>query len=504
MNLIQKISEQAPKLLEQDLDEWIVPELSEHYSSKIRSLAVHAYGRQSISSESSLALQAFKERAKAELRTGMKTFLFVSQHWRSNRDINSYILTCLNRLANRVKADANSIKKVNNPICPACRIYGQRECLRYEGKLLRCDICSSKISEIEDRINSEHNSIILSALKSELRLRLVFSVHSRNGFRCPACEKFIPDSYFKRYGVSCPYDDCSWFGDGESDYPEIMVHPLGLNVHHNFSLNDSLGSRNGFEIGSGSSTSNSEWLDRLVTTDVNPEEHILINQEYDKELNTLLEVINDQIDSIKRNEAQDKSIQKLLMYQSYKNIINQSPEDMVGYLVHMKHSNVGSPIQSRIFQEYIKLIENNIPFNISRGNKQAAEVCSLLDQNLGLFLGHSDFEATIRKDHVIPNNTVETYTGGRKLKFFGPCFIGMLIDVVDRNTGESLKSKVKYYTFVQIKMDDDVAIGLPVTVSHFRIPSHYEMMHLVHLQRIRRSIVDSVYFRLNKHKRPIE
>ena len=53
-------------------------------------------------------------------------------------------------------------------------------------------------------------------------------------------------------------------------------------------------------------------------------------------------------------------------------------------------------------------------------------------------------------------------------------------------------------------MDKSVEPGTPVIVKHFRILPHYEMHSLVYLQRVRRAIVDSVYFRLNKKKRKVK
>jgi hypothetical protein len=481
--IIQKIAEKAQTLKEQDLDEWVVPELTKYYHPKLRSLAAYAYGASANSDGASVALQAFIARAKAEIRKGTHTFYFVSEHWRNNRDLNSYLLTCLNRLANRIKSDADSVKKTTVPICPACKIYNEKSYLKYEGKLLRCHTCFSEISRLEDLSQS-------AAIESELRLRKIFTLHSRAGSRCPECERFIPESYFQSYGTSCPYDDCFWFGS--KDGIEPMIHPLGLGSDNLLSLN--------LPVASGAFTGSrkAEWQDLLKSND-SAEARIEVSETYKNELLILNEVVDTQFNRIKRNNNGDKTfIQKLLMYQAYKNLIDKYPDDMISYLVYLKHSGTESPIQSRIFQEYIRLIENALPI-MHRGQ----EICSLLDPNLGLFLGVSEFNATVRGDGIIPNNTIETYTGGRKLKFFGPCFIGMLIDVVDRDSGKSIRNSVKNYTFVQIRMSGDITPGTPVKVTHFRIPSHYEMGGLVYLQRIRRKIVDSVYFRINGVKRKI-
>lgn len=180
-------------------------------------------------------------------------------------------------------------------------------------------------------------------------------------------------------------------------------------------------------------------------------------------------------------------------------MLEKYPEEMVSYLVHQKQ-NLDFPIQARIFQEYAGLVENCLPFSVKKRGEMV-DIVDLTDPNLSLFLGISKFEALVKGDHTIPNNTKETYTGGRKFKNYGPCFIGKLIDVIDSSTNYSLKSCVKEYSFVNITLDDSILPGTPVTVTHFRIQSHYEMDSLVHLQRIRRHLVDSVYFRLNKKKR---
>jgi len=78
----------------------------------------------------------------------------------------------------------------------------------------------------------------------------------------------------------------------------------------------------------------------------------------------------------------------------------------------------------------------------------------------------------------------------------------LLVDVEDLSTGESIFNKVKSYTFVQINTED-VDPGTRVKITHFRIPSHYEMGSLVYLQRIRRKIVDSVYYnKFGKKRKP--
>src|SRR5690606_4475870 len=100
-------------------------------------------------------------------------------------------------------------------------------------------------------------------------------------------------------------------------------------------------------------------------------------------------------------------------------------------------------------------------------------------------------------------NTVERYVGGDEFKDYGPCFIGMIIDVINKKTGKSIKDNVVNHSFAQINVNMDVEPGTNVIVKHFRLDSHYELGGLVFLQRARKRIVNSVYYRLNKQKRVV-
>jgi hypothetical protein len=491
MTIIDEIHERAPELGEHDLDEWIVPHLTDYYHQRIQSLARYAYSQTASRDGSALAYAAFRERAKAELRHGARTFLFVSEHWRNNRNIETYLSLCLKRLAHRVRIDAESTRKSNQPICPACKSLGEKQFCKYANKLLQCYACAMAIQRLEDQLKEKLAGEDRDRLEGEIRLRKIFQTHSRRGRRCPDCHRFIPETFLQQYGVSCPYPDCCFYGT-ESEL-EPMAHPLALSFDAPLSLNQPI-----FKV---DEKHGPDWITCFEAEEVNADVRMEIRESCARELEILKQVIDDQMARTKRNEDQGRAMLKLLMYEAYRNLVERQPEDMIRYLVHMRHSGE-LPVQATIFQEYVRLVENSLPFTIARGRRKI-EICSLLDPNLNLFLGESQFEATVRSDNMIPNNTVETYTGGRKLKFFGPCFIGLLTGIDHRDTGESLLDKVKNYSFVRIKMDESVPEGTPVIVTHFRIASHYEMGGLVHLQRIRRQIVDSVFFRLHGRKRTV-
>lgn len=497
IDLIKKVNDAAPYLIEEDLDNWVVPDLLEFYSNKINSLAYRAYGIPGFQL-SSVAKRAFTERAKAEMRSGLYTFVFKSEHWKNGRDISTYLMTCLGRLADRIRWDNDAVKKINNPICPGCKHFGRREFLLQESKSWACQSCMDELSRLENEFSIKKKGFIDSKTiifyESKIKLHKIFAVHSRTGYRCPDCSKFIPESACGAYGISCPYDDCMFFGSLAK--LEKMAHPVGLSKQLSLSF-DSSANSGAANTGGSSALS----LQNLIVADnnIDPEVEIEICQNFIRDLDIVTNVIKDQIESIKRVNCVGTMMQKLLMYESYQRMLKKYPEEMVSYLVHRKQS-ADFPIQARIFQEYALLMEDALPYTIKR-NDDIYDVVSLTDPNIQLFSGISEFDATIRWDRTIPNNTTETYTGGRKFKCYGPCFIGMIINIIDTRNNTSMMDMVENYSFVQIKMKEGIEIGAHVRVKHFRIIPHYEMGSLVYLQRIRKKIVDSIYLKLNGKKR---
>lgn len=495
-NIINKITKQAEYLSEEDLDAWIVPELNKYYSDKISWLAKKAYGYDAVGS--SVASLAFKERAKAEIRSAANTFLFKSEHWKTGRDINSYLLTCLKRLADRINCDNDNIKKYNSLICPACKNIGNRVFLTAHDKLWKCESCFTEAGRLPSEINilkdkpkklkQDKQNILL--FESRLRMHRAFAVHSKKGYRCTDCVRFIPESSNGEFGISCPFADCKFFGNIEE--LEIMLHPVGMAQRSMLSLNASSNPNN--------KNNSCEIQDLIAGNSINPDVHMEIHETFQFEYQQLSEVIDEQIRSVKRVNSAGTLMQKLVMYEAYQRMIKEYPEEMISYLVHRKQAS-DFPLQARIFQEYAKMMQESLPYTIVRGEDRY-DVCSLTDPNIQLFAGVSEFDATIRDNFSIPNNTVESYIGGVKFKDYGPCFIGMLIDIVDIKNKKSILDNVKNYSFCEINMNpNEVEVGTKVLVKHFRLNSHFEIGALTYLQRTRKKIVDSVYYRINHKKR---
>lgn len=486
---ISDITRNASLLTEDDLIH-LTLSVVDFYETKIAKLAVRAYG----ASTSTVSKDAFKELAKVTIAKAMQTFMFTKQHWKTNRDLNSYLLVCLRRLADRLFWEQASTKKQSSLICPGCReLPGNPKIqLISEDKKWRCPNCTSEHDRLLEDLKKGK---ILESLKADTQARITihknFAVQSRKGYRCPdiECGRFIPESINGKYGIACPYPDCSFFGSVSK--LEEMSHPVTLTVRQTVSLNFTI---NGADKG-GKAT---EFQDFFAIDELLPDQQISLVQSFEKEYETLLEVIDSQVQTVQRMNNNGTKQQKLLMYKAFKNMCVQHPDEMLSYLVHLKQS-AEIPLQPRIFQEYIRLVENALPFNIEKRGEEI-EIVSISDPELSLFTGKSEFIAEVDSNQIIPNNTIETYTGNRMYINHGSCFIGRIVDV-QLLTGESVLDKIESYSFVQIF--STLEPGTKVKVIHYRIPSHYEMGSLVFLQRIRRLLVDRIYFKLNGKKRVV-
>lgn len=486
-DIFAQIIKNVNKLEYTNLEQWVIPELMNFYDKNLNYFAKMAYGYNN--SVSSIAIRAFKEKSKAELKSALETFLFKKEHWKNNRNLNSYLLSCFRRLSNRLYWDQHIIKSCSILICPACKYYGRKEKLVNESGVLRCNYCTNETERLSYELKKASSSKA-AELQRDYKFHALFSSHSVKGFKCPECLCFIPESLNINGKLICPYPRCIFIG-GVDDLT-IMNHPRASTARSTLSMNKIISKPNHSVV---------EFQDIFESDNIDPSFYINIKEQFDNEFKIISQVINEQIKTIKRQNNSSTIRQKLLMYQAYQNMLLMHPEDMVSYLARVKRDS-NFPLQAKIFQEYAFLIENSLPFTIKKGGKKI-NIMSLTDPNLALFKGISEFESKINSDYIILNNTKEEYVGGRLFKNYGKCFIGKIIDIKYKKNDKSIKNEIKDYSFVQIQMKNFVEAGESVVVKHFRILPHYEMNSMVFLQRIRRQIVDSVYFRINKKKREV-
>lgn len=165
------------------------------------------------------------------------------------------------------------------------------------------------------------------------------------------------------------------------------------------------------------------------------------------------------------------------MCQAFSDIIDQYPEQMVDYFFNKKKQG----LQHKIFQQFVLLLEQSIPFSYIK-NKTQYTVNSLLDPNLSIFDGISNFSSKIN-NNKIKNETKELYIGGRNGFYSRPYYIGKLLDIT--HNSNSILNKVIEYGFSEIKIKEE---NLPVKITHLRIVPHYQLGGMLYLNRLKTKI----------------
>ncbi len=491
MDIFKKIEKVKHKISEEDINGWLLQSIMDNY----RSYIVHNARRNATNSNETvddLYIKAYEEQAKLRLKSALFNFFIKYEHWKSNRNLDSYLYRTIKNMTCESfrRSQISEIKSF--PVCPACKFFHQKEFLSTESGMLRCDHCTKESRRLEDeikKIQRNNNGSVPNHVQSKFRLCSIFSLHSRKGYSCPDCVRFIPKSLINKLVLVCPYPGCFFFGD----YVDIKEksHPSAPKSRMNLSLD--------FQITSNQRNSNANMtlIDIIPDKSTATDDILVLTDDYNKEYKVMMEVIDGQIKATEKSSYRITKTQRLLMYQAFKNMIEKYPTEMVSYLVHLKQQT-DMPLHSKIFQEYVSLVENHMPFSIFRKDEEIF-ICSLTDKNLGLFEGISKFTAKVKSDKTIPNLTEEKYIGGRSFKEYGRCFIGKIIDLTDKSTGKSVRSSINSYSFS--KITTNLEPGTEVEVTHFRILPHYEIGSLVFLQKVRSNIIDKVYFRLHGKKR---
>ena len=365
--------------------------------------------------------------------------------------IDAYLFACIHKTIKKI----NSEDKHNVHICPACKFFSKTEILDSSKKKLVCNACKNALNH--------------TTYKWEENLRKTFSEHSRRGYACIDCDGFIPETSDKR--TICPYPNCSFAGDVIALKP--IKHP---------SIKATL------EI----PTLNESFIDTIAS-----DSHAIVKDDLVSYAHILNECIESQIAVLKYKCNDSTFLNKLCMYNAYKNIIQRYPDEMISYLVLL---NRNIKIQHKIFQEFVRILETKIPFSFTKKGVQYT-VNSLLDKNLCVFDGISEFDASVDENFEIDNGIKDLYVGGRKGSYCRPFYIGKMLEITDIETGMNLMHSIKEHTFTKIIMNNDVRPYTRVHIKCLKTPPHYQMGAMVHLNRIRRAIVDRIYLSINGRKR---
>ena len=399
-----------------------------------------------------LSLSAFIAGLMDKLKTGCVNF-FNKEY--PIEEINSYLFYIANAFA-KENAKPVQAKPKTEYLCPGCLFLGAESFVQYVNQIFKCDICAEELKQASDPKN--------------ISLSRTFFRHSKQGCRCPNCERFIPYPLDESPTVSCPYFDCyfagSWSGLKRMHHPSTQSNPEKL-------------------VLDASQEEGPNLHETLSDGQMGAHTQMELKEELDDKVALLRGIIDTQHNNVPYSSSEFTAKHKMLCYQAFDNLLKKFPLEMVEYLLNSSRSG---GFQHKVFQEYIRLLEESLPL-IFKKNKKMFKVESLLDENLSLFDGISYFTAMVMENGVIKNATKEFYIGGRKAQVTKPYYIGKLLSITDAESKKSLMDRVVEYSFSLIKTRDIVP-GTLVSVAHLRIPPHYQMGGMVYVNRTRKKIID--------------
>jgi hypothetical protein len=400
-----------------------------------------------------VSLRALKESLVDELRTGCVTFL--NKEDAPLEELGAYLFYIVNAYCK--KSAKPEIKQKTEYICPGCVFLGKEYSVLNLEKWFHCDECQSELK--------------MSTDPKRQHFFRIFATHNKNGYHCPDCKRFIPHPLDNSSTVSCPYFDC-FFAGKVADLSK-MHHPTSKSNPEKLILDVS-------------QDGGQSLKDSVPSQEVDAHAQLEMAEDLQDKLEALQEIIETQSNNVPYSSSDATVRHKQYVYQAISNLLEAFPVEMIGYLSNTSDSHMG--FQHKIFQEYIRLLEESFPFFINK-NRKLHRIDSLLDKELCLFDGISTFDATVSDNLIVKNGTKEFYIGGRKATYAKPYYIGKLLDVMHRDTKAPLIHLVKDYSFSRVRMQD-IEPGTPVTVTHLRVPPHYQMGGMAYVNRIRKRIVE--------------
>lgn len=412
--------------------------------------------------DDALSIRSLLSELTNELRTGCVTFL--NKNF-PIEEINSYLFYIVNSFC-KAKV-SNQIKKKTEYLCPGCLFLGKNNQIIIVNKIFKCNDCNSELLTVKD--------------PKKVTFFRTFFKHNKNGYHCRDCNRFIPHPLDNSPIVFCPYFDCCFVGQWSSlcrmHHPTIQSNPEKLIL--DASYKDSI----------------KTMKENIASKDLDVQSKLELEEKFKNDILLLREIIDYQNNNVHWSSSDFTIKHKCLTYQSFDNLLQKYPEDMVNYLLNNSRSG---GFQHKVFQEYIRLLEESLPFTFKKNNK-IYKIESLLDDNLCLFDGISSFNNIVNDKFIIKNNTQEFYIGGRKGTYSKPYYMGKLLNLVDKSNNKSLLDQVEEYTFSKIKVKD-ISPGTEVIVTHLRVPPHYQMGGMVYVNRVRKKIIDRAKYLLNKDK----
>lgn len=430
----------------------------------------------------SLSKQAFQLRVNNVVKYALSTYL-QNKKWEDDAKLYPYLLKTISRFGESIISE-NSCESKNNisqHICPACKEYKMREVLLFDGTNFICNNCNLKIDDINKEIaNCGSDPIKLDYLEKKLYFIKSFSKHSKTGVRCPSCNKFVPESCYIGEFLICPYLKCN----ADCTGAESMRHPVQSIKRNSVDIDHKS------KFLEGATYSNLFCSESQNAFSILKDEQELVNKN-----NTIKSVIEMQ----KLTQCSLRKMpNKHCMYQAFQNVLENHTEDMVKYIT-IGGQREGVSIQSLIYQEFGKLIEERLPISFFSKGEQTL-ITNPLDKRLHLYDGVHQFSNYIDQYGIIKKKiqyrlddvTLE------KTPTKDDSFIAKIFSIEDQY-GNNLMNYIDEYNFCSIKMKniEQTKPGTILTVKYYSIRPNYTLGSMIYVQRIKKKLMESTNRKLN-------
>jgi len=313
----------------------------------------------------------------------------------------------------------------------------------------------------------------IKQLENKLTLLKAFVKHSLKGFKCSECDRFIPNSY---EGYNCPYPKCKKIFDKTRIKKK---HPTTSSRRQFVYINNTINKY---------SDDQKEFSEKYCDGGDNAYDLLLSKQENMESIKIITDVIANQK---KANRNARKIPIKEYMYDAFDMVLKEFPDEMKEYLIN-GGQNKDVSIQAIIFQMFVDVVESKLPIVVFIKGIQI-KVEDLLDDNLNIFDSKRKFVNFLDYNLIIKKKSQIRIDNGNEIEDKSSHFIGKIISIKDSNNND-LSELIDSYSFSNIKMNNSELLkpGMDITVEYYSLRPSYTMGSLIHLQRLKKKITDSV------------
>jgi len=319
----------------------------------------------------------------------------------------------------------------------------------------------------------------IKMIEEKLSLLKAFSKHSMNGIKCPKCLKFVPFS-LKGETFKCPYTNC---GADCSDAIETK-HPKNISKRYLYSINEKY---------RGNFGSDKEVGENYIGSSKNPFEILSSQESFKNSYDIILKTI---VMQKKTNGGTKKMPNKIAMYEAFEDVLLKYPQEMIDYIT-IGGQNGSLAIQPIIYQHFSDRLLKKLPLSFfAKGTR--VYIDDPIDTRLYLFEGVRQFTNFLDHNLVLKKKNQYSIIDGDVVENKSNHFIGKLISTTNIH-GKDLSNHIDSCNFISLKMKSDsvMVAGQDIVVRYYSINPSYTMGSMIHMQRIKKKISESVKRKLD-------